>query len=85
MREFSTVDLVRKLSDVTHAATRAPVAITQHRKPRYILMSVEDFDKLAARAQDPRRVFGPGETPDDIASIFLPVLDQLIEDGDREP
>jgi prevent-host-death family protein len=70
---------------VTDAATRAPVAITQHCKPRYVLMSAEDFEKLAVRARDPRRVFGPGETPDDVASMFLPALDQLIEDGNREP
>jgi len=81
MRMFSTVDLLRDIKTVTMAADRQPVAITQHRKPRYVLMTYDDFANLSRKAEDPRRVYGAGETPPDLADIILPELDLLIEDG----
>lgn len=50
MRSFTTVDLLRNLKSVTHVAAREPVGITQHRQVRFVLMAVEDYDALAARA-----------------------------------
>ena len=79
MREFSTVELLRDLKTVTMAADRKPVAITQHRKPRYVLMTYDDFH--AMRNTDPRRVFGPGETPPEFVAVILPELDKLIAAG----
>ena len=79
MRQFTTVDLLRDFKSVTMAADRQPVTITQHRKPRYVLMTYEDFEK--ARAIAPHRVFGPGETPSELAALILPELDRLIADG----
>ncbi len=76
MRTFSTVDLIRDIKEVTHAATREPVAITHHRRTRYVLMAIEDYERLT-KAADPRRVYGPGEAPADIADIFLPHLAEL--------
>lgn len=81
MRKFSTVELVRDIKTVTMAADRQPIAITQHRKPRYVLMTYDDFEKLAHRNTDPRRVYGPGETPPELADILLPELDRLIAEG----
>jgi hypothetical protein len=81
MRTFTTVELLRDLKTVTHAATREPVAITQHRKPRYVLLAIEDYEALAARAQDPRRAFRTEDAPPDLADLFTPALDALIDDG----
>ena len=78
MRTFSTVDLVRDIKEVTHAATREPVAITHHRRARYVLMAIEDYERLA-KAADPRRAYGPGEAPADIVDIFLPHLAELAQ------
>lgn len=63
MRHFSTVELTQKIGDVTHAASSAPVAITQHRKPRFVLMSVEEYERMSRRA-DPRRAWVVEEVPD---------------------
>ena len=82
MREFSTVELLRDLKTVTHAATREPVAITQHRKPRFVLMAVEDFEKLTTAATDSRRVYLAEETPPELGGLFDAALDELIA---REP
>lgn len=77
MKNFSTVDLLRDFKTVTMAADREPVAITQHRKPRYVLMTYDDF---AAMKQDgdPRRVYGAGETPPDLAAQIDIALDKII-------
>jgi hypothetical protein len=81
MKQFTTVDLLRDFKNVTMAADRQPVAITQHRKPRYVLMTYENFQNI--RRSDPRRVFGPGEMPDELAKVFLPELDKLIAEADK--
>jgi prevent-host-death family protein len=51
------VDLLRDLKTVTHAAAREPVAITQHRKPRFVLMAIEDFERLQAGVVGPRKAY----------------------------
>ncbi|MEQ1952261.1 type II toxin-antitoxin system prevent-host-death family antitoxin [Mesorhizobium sp. CN2-181] len=66
MREFSTVELTQKIGDVTHLARREPVAITQHRKPRFVLMSIEDYERLVRRG-DTRQAWTSDNVPDDLA------------------
>lgn len=50
MQKFTTVDLLRDTKTVTMAADRHPVAITQHRKPRYVLMTYDEFEAMKSRA-----------------------------------
>ena len=71
MQSFSMVEFVRNIRDVTLAATRAPVALTQHRKPRYILMSTADFERLSEHANDPRKVYLTEEMPAESVALFL--------------
>jgi PHD/YefM family antitoxin component YafN of YafNO toxin-antitoxin module len=79
MRAFSTVDLLRDLKTVTHAAAREPVAITQHRKPRFVLMAIEDFERLRT-ASDPRRAYRIEETPRELADLLITGLDRIVDD-----
>jgi len=60
MEKFSTEELLRDFKTVTMAADRQPVAITQHRKARYVLMTYDDSMKQKG---GPRRVYGPHEAP----------------------
>lgn len=69
---FSTADLSRKVGDVTHAASEAPVMITHHNKPRYVLMSVEAFERL-----NPQKAFRTDETPEDVAEWLIPALEKI--------
>ena len=80
MRQFTTVELLRDLKTVTHAASRAPIAITQHRKTRFVLMAIEDFEKL--RATDPRKSYKTGETPPKLAKLLLGGLDRILDGKD---
>lgn len=67
MRQFSTVELTQKIGDVTHIARREPVAITQHRKPRFVLMSIEDYQRLVRR-HDPRQAWRVEDVPGELAA-----------------
>jgi hypothetical protein len=84
MRKFSTVDLLRDLKTVTHAAAREPVAITQHRRARFVLMAIEDFERLKGANPDPRRAYRTDETPAELAGLVIAGLDRII-DGTDEP
>lgn len=83
MSSFSTSDLSRKSGDIIAQALRAPVTITQRNKPRLVLLSVEDYRELVARA-DTRRS-GTIETISDtlLAEIEMAVADYETEDSNR--
>jgi prevent-host-death family protein len=76
MRSFTTSDLNKQVGEITEAARQSPVVITHHRKPRFVLMSMEEYNRLKG-TDDPRRAYGPGETPDDIAGLFAAELEKL--------
>ncbi len=84
MKTFPSATLTRSPREVTLAAERAPVAITQHRKPRYVLMTVDHYEMLAARGRDPRRVYRAGEVPEELAQEVIAALDDQILADDRD-
>ncbi len=77
MKTFSTADLARKIGDVTHAASQAPIAITHHNKPRYVMMSVDEFI-----ARDPRRVYATRETPHELAEELITSMEEYLAQTD---
>jgi len=91
MRTFTTVELLRDLPSVTEAVARGPVAITRHRKPRYVLMAMDDFVRLSgttgvAEPADPRAVYETARLPGDIRKELMSGLSttiaELSGDGD---
>jgi prevent-host-death family protein len=46
---YSTSDLSRKSGDIIARALQAPVTITQRGKPRLIILSVEEYNKLRGK------------------------------------
>jgi prevent-host-death family protein len=50
MARYSTSDLSRKSGDIIAEALRKPVTITQRNKPRLVLLSIEDYRRLTAKA-----------------------------------
>jgi prevent-host-death family protein len=50
MTRYTTSDLSRKSGDIIAEALRKPVTITQRNKPRLVLLNVEDYRRLTARA-----------------------------------
>jgi prevent-host-death family protein len=70
MRRFTTVDIDENLGDVKAAASRGPIVITEHGENRFVMLSIEDFERLR-KAGVPQRAFGAGETPPEIAAPLL--------------
>ena len=54
MHAFSANDLNKQVRKVTDAATKAPIVITWHGKPRFVVMSYENYQRIKT-ATDPRR------------------------------
>jgi len=53
LMRYSTSDLSRKSGDIIARALQGPVTITQRGKPRLILMSVEEFNRLRGKQARP--------------------------------
>ncbi len=80
MREFTTADLNKHVGEVTDAARRGPVYITHHRKPRFVLMAIEDFEKLRGQ-EDHRKAFTLDTMPDDVAEGLIALADSYAAEG----
>lgn len=66
---YSTSDLSRKSGDIIAEALRHPVTITQRKKPRLVLLNIEDYQRLMK--QSDRRTVGTIETmPDELLAEF---------------
>jgi prevent-host-death family protein len=83
LRTFSTVELTQQIGAVTDAAAREPVMITHHRKPRFVLMSMEDFEKMREGGR-PRRAFGAGDAPPELAELLAAALERRVNDVSGE-
>lgn len=63
MKNYASSELKQNLGDVLAAAAQEPVSITRHNKPRYVLMSVEAYERRFAK--DTRRSYAIEEAPDE--------------------
>jgi len=50
MVAFTAADLQRNAANLQKAAMREPVFITYHEKPRFVLLSMEDYARLGGAA-----------------------------------
>ena len=83
MRTFTTVDLNKHIGDVTDAARRGPVFITHHKKPRYVLLAIEDYEVLRS-AHDTRKAFTLETMPADIEDGLLALADSYEQEPERD-
>ena len=81
MASYSTSDLSRRSGDIIADALREPVVITQRKKPRLVLLSVEDYRRLMDRGQT-RRSMTLESMPDDLLSEFEKAID--VYEAERE-
>ena len=77
MRTFTMASLAQNTGDVTEAADDGPVALTRHGRIRYVVLRIEEFDRLKAGGTDPRRSLTTEETPQDIQDILADDLATL--------
>ena len=86
MRQFTTGDLNKQVGDVTDAASREPIVLTKHRKPRFVLMSYEHYERMRT-GRDPRLAYRVSEMPEEHKNLFAAEIDRLArgEGYDSEP
>src|SRR5690349_16960134 len=53
--QFSSRDFNQKTSEAKKAASQGPVFITDRGEPAYVLMSIEEYGRLAENAAPPNR------------------------------
>lgn len=75
MREFAAGDLTRNTGDLFEAATVAPVVITRHRKPRYVVMSMDRYESLTRSASQQIAV-DVADMPEELGNLW----DKGVED-----
>ncbi|UUV08723.1 type II toxin-antitoxin system Phd/YefM family antitoxin [Ruegeria sp. YS9] len=61
MRSFPSTDLKQTLGDVLDAANHEPIAITKHKKTRYVLMSIHEYEQRFQK--DERRAYAAEDMP----------------------
>jgi prevent-host-death family protein len=82
MTRYSTSDLSRKSGDIIAEALRKPVIITQRNKPRLVLLSIEDYRRLTARA-DSRKVGTLATMPNEDFADFRRAVETYAAEGDE--
>ena len=83
MARFTTSDLSRKSGDIIAEALRKPVTITQRNKPRLVLLSIEDYRRLVARADTRKAGTLAAMTDADFAQFRRAVETYAVEGDDR--
>lgn len=78
--EFKAADLTRHTSDLFDAAIRSPIAITKHRKPKFVLMSMDQYQQLARGVT--QQVHMLDEMPDDLKALMIDGLERDLKQND---
>jgi prevent-host-death family protein len=78
----TTSDLSRKSGDIIAEALRRPVSITQRNKPRLVLLSYEDYQRLRASA-DSRKAHRIETMPDDLFDDAKAALEAYEAESDE--
>lgn len=74
MKEFRAGDLSRNTGDLFEAAAVAPVAITKHRKPRFVVMTMERYERLTS-GEGAQMALAVADMPEELGAL----LDRGIE------
>jgi hypothetical protein len=96
MVAFTAAELQRRAADVQKAALREPVFLTYHEKPRFVMLSMEDYARLGGVSI----VASPEGLPESVAQRLQELADMhphaelevsggladtLMEEGSRGP
>ena len=79
MQTFPAATLTRNPISLKEAARKSPVAITEHNRPRFVLMTYEAYLALTTKSNDPRRSIRTNETPNDLKALLFEAIEQPYE------
>jgi len=78
--EFKASDLTRHTSDLFDAAIRSPIAITKHRKPKFVLMSMDQYQSLTRGTTQQAHMID--EMPEDLKALMIEELERDLTQAD---
>ncbi len=76
MKSFAFSDLNRHSGEVLDAALAAPVTLNKRGKPKLVMMSVEQYERMMRYP----RAYTIENSPPEVLRDLLEGLDQLLED-----
>jgi prevent-host-death family protein len=74
MKSFAFSDLNRQSGEVLDAALAAPVRLTKRGKPKLVMLSVAEFERLTYP-----RAYTIEDSPPEVLAELLAGLDEIIE------
>jgi prevent-host-death family protein len=80
MKQFSATELANATGDVLAAAAQAPVLIARHGKPRFVVLSTDEYERLRSHG-DSRRAFHLADLTDAEADKLIADLQDSIDNG----
>lgn len=80
MRNFSATELANKTGDVLAAAAQEPVNIQRHGKARYVLLTVEQFERLNAKVDQRRAVHVEDLAADEAKQLIAQLKHSIAHD-----
>ena len=78
MRRYTATELKNRTGDVLDAASREAVAIARHGTPRFVVMSMERYERLMQA--DPRRAVRVEDMTDQEATELINALEASLRD-----
>ena len=80
MKQFSSTELANATGDVLAAAAQEPVLIARHGKPRFVMLSAEQYERLLTQGET-RRAFHVSDLTDAEADKLIAQLQDSIDNG----
>lgn len=80
MQEFPATILTRDPTALKETARKAPVTITEDKRPRFVMMSYENYLELSAAKPDQRQVLATRKMPEAFRELALQALGQPYEE-----
>ncbi|WP_374373709.1 type II toxin-antitoxin system Phd/YefM family antitoxin [Tabrizicola sp.] len=77
MKTVSSTDLKQSLGDVLAAAAQEPVTITRHGAPRFVLLSIEAYERR--KMKDSREAYTLDTAPDDHIDMLIAAVERQLD------
>ncbi|MFE3838665.1 type II toxin-antitoxin system prevent-host-death family antitoxin [Pseudogemmobacter sonorensis] len=80
--EFKAADLTRNTPGLFEAAIRSPVAITKHRKPKFVLMSIGRYEQITGQSSQQAHTLD--DMPADLKAMMIAALKEDLAGEEDE-
>jgi PHD/YefM family antitoxin component YafN of YafNO toxin-antitoxin module len=83
MTTITAEEMVKRPRDLFDAALQGPVFISHHKRERFVVMSIDHYNRLAQPSPNPQRVVDVTNISSQDAAEFLAAAAPLLTEADR--